>query len=317
MSEVSFAFKLIAPCEVTVCVPLLAEMEAEIVLSITLFEPAPAAAAATAPPAATEAATAPPMDSALIVASDVALRLTAPAALALDPVMLASTVLAIRLLATATPRDAPALPPPLTAKLMPTPPALAVMTDVSLAVSVMPPLVSVSTSAPLSRRARALLVMVLPEPAPAAPTDAPPPPPPLAESAPPMVSAAIVASSVAVSVMSLPVDLTVEPSMVASTVLVIRLVAAERPADTAAPPKPPPTTAAATPPASALMVDSSTALSVTPLMARTPLVSPRLLLTYAVTVLVITLPEPAPAAAPAAPPTPLADTATAPPILSA
>src|SRR4051794_4297083 len=136
--------------------------------------------------------------------------------------------------------------------------------------------------------------MVFPEPAPAA-AAAMPLLPPLAPTAtaPPIVSATIVAASTADTSTLPPAD-TAELSRNASTSFSMSLRAMATPTEPApAWPNLSPPTATETPPPLAVIVDVSAALRVTP-----PLVPPRTVLPvmYDLTLLVTVLPTPAPAA---------------------
>ena len=199
---------------------------------------------------------------------------------------------------------------------MPTPPPLAMIVGVSVAVRLtLPPLAL--TVEPFLIDASTRSLIVLPDPAPAAPTPTPAPPPPApTDRAPPMVKAWIVVVSVALS--KTPAEaVAVEPSMMASTLFSTSLLAAEMPTVTPTPFPPPAPTAIPTPPPLAVIMEESKAVTlIAPPLAVTPL-APALLLMVASTSFFTVLLEPAPAAATPTPFPPPAPTATAPPIVRA
>src|SRR5258706_7185984 len=216
-------------------------------------------------------------------------------------------------------RMAIAAPDPLVAPATDTaaPTASAVISALSVAVSVTEPasawILSVAPTLAMNAATELVMLLLASEPAPDSATPFLPPPP---EAAAPIVQASMLPLASAVRVTS-PAAATLAPSMKACTVLPILLSAIAAPTE-ALPPVlfVPAAIDTATPPASALMVESSVALSSTsplPVAVTVPPLMPASMLTW----MLLTDPAPAPASAPLSPLPLEPEPAAEPPMVSA
>src|SRR5260221_356903 len=208
------------------------------------------------------------------------------------------------------PRVAPARDPA-------APTASAVISALSVAVSVTEPasawILSVAPTLAMNAVTELVMLLLASEPAPDSATPFLPPPP---EAAAPMVQASMLPLASAVSATSL-AAVTLAPSMEACTVLAMLLSAIAAPTE-ALPPVllVPAAIDTATPPASALMVESSVALSSTsplPVAVTVPPLMPASMVTW----MLLTDPAPAPASAPLSPLPLEPEPAAEPPMVSA
>src|SRR5258706_3909090 len=313
MVEWSVALSSTSPLPVAVTVPPL--MPASMVTWMLLTDPAPAPASAPLSPLPLEPepAAEPPMVSASMVAVELALRLTSPAAFTVEFSMVALTNCPAPLPISLSATDAPTAPeaagplPLVAAMLIAKPPASEWILEPSLAPRYTVPAVLLAGLSLMEAHMVLRTLLLAPEPAPASAAVSPEPPLlPAPEAATPKDSASIFAVAPAVSESSA-VLVTVEPSTCALTVLVMLLVAIAAP--TEAEPEAEleffvfAATETATPPASALIAEPSLAMSSTLLPLCVALtVLPAVIPASTVCVIVLVDPAPAPANAPVRPP---------------
>ena len=193
ISELSVASSFTSPLVVDTSLPPL--ILAASVLSITLTEPAPAAANVVAPPEPPPPLAAKPMVPAMISAVESASSDTGPAAATVELSITASTVLAITFPATDAPTAPPVPPPDPPATEPEAPPARATIREWSSADSETAP--PATTSGLLLIDASISFVTVFAETEPAPEKDVPPPWPPAPEPATPMAAVSISASETA------------------------------------------------------------------------------------------------------------------------
>src|SRR6266511_1270716 len=253
-------FAATAPAPTCTVPPLIV---ASVVPRIRLKEKAPARPPATPPPSPPARLIVPITENVSIVgelsAETLRLATGSVASPTFELSMSARTVLRMSLTAIEPPAPIPTPPPVPPAAARTTPPASAVMSDVSAACTSTLPPVRITLSL---ISASVVLPMLLNEAEPPPANERPPPSPPASAPPTPIVSASIVALVVA-STVTLPSASTAVGSIEARTVSVISLIAAAAPTSTAVPPVVPPAKPRAIPPASALIVGESEAMTAT------------------------------------------------------